>query len=127
MDSFTQAYVDCALWSSSQYDENGENEIRLDEHDGEISPQTLNKMETDCEDFQEANAELLSRWYELGGTEERAGHDFWLTRNGHGAGFWDRYYGDQEGTKIGKQLSDAAKVYGSIDLYIGDDNFIYST
>ncbi len=21
---------------------------------------------------------------------EQAGHDFWLTRNGHGAGFWDR-------------------------------------
>jgi hypothetical protein len=25
---------------------------------------------------------------------EQAGHDFWLTRNGHGTGFWDRkdYY-----------------------------------
>lgn len=22
--------------------------------------------------------------------DERFGHDFWLTRNGHGAGFWDR-------------------------------------
>lgn len=21
---------------------------------------------------------------------EQAGHDFWLTRNGHGTGFWDR-------------------------------------
>ncbi len=21
---------------------------------------------------------------------EQAGHDFWLTRNGHGSGFWDR-------------------------------------
>ena len=28
---------------------------------------------------------------------EQAGHDFWLSRNGHGSGFWDRdysYYGD---------------------------------
>lgn len=24
--------------------------------------------------------------------DERAGHDFWLTRAGHGAGFWDRRY-----------------------------------
>lgn len=23
-------------------------------------------------------------------TEAQAGHDFWLTRNGHGAGFWDK-------------------------------------
>lgn len=28
---------------------------------------------------------------------DQAGHDFWLSRNGHGSGFWDRdssYYGD---------------------------------
>lgn len=36
------------------------------------------------------------------------GADFYLTRNGHGTGFWDRGYGD-----IGTQLTEAAKVYGS--------------
>jgi hypothetical protein len=48
-----------------------------------------------------------------------------LTRNGHGAGFWNRFYGDQPATKLGRALSDAAKVYGSCDLYIGDDGQIY--
>lgn len=60
----------------------------------------------DCIDFVLANfANLrqvdLSKAYHHGG-------DFYLTRNRHGAGFWDRGYGD-----IGDQLSEAAKAYGS--------------
>lgn len=39
-----------------------------------------------------------------------AGHDLWLTRNGHGAGFWDRGLG-----ALGERLSEAAKGYGSAD------------
>lgn len=53
-------------------------------------------------------------------TPDRAGHDFWLTRNGHGAGFWDRGMG-----KLGDRLADAARAYGSVDLYVGDDKKIY--
>lgn len=35
--------------------------------------------------------------------EARAGHDLWLTRNGHGAGFWDRDLGElgDRLTKVG--------------------------
>jgi len=36
--------------------------------------------------------------------EAQAGHDFWLTRNGHGAGFWD---GDWPET--GDALTEASK------------------
>lgn len=50
------------------------------------------------------------------------GHDFWLTRNGHGAGFWDGDYPDD----LGRDLTKAAKVYGSCELYIGDDGLIYA-
>jgi hypothetical protein len=52
--------------------------------------------------------------------EERAGHDFWLTRNGHGAGFWDRGLGT-----LGNRLSAAAKVYSGCDLFVGDDARVY--
>jgi hypothetical protein len=121
MDDFTRAYIACALWSSC---EGEDGEIRLDEHDGDISPETLAEMEQDCADFQAAMTETLDAWYELGETSERAGHDFWLTRNRHGAGFWDRYY-NEPGNTLGNQLSTHAKAYGSRDLYIGDDNLIY--
>ncbi len=53
-------------------------------------------------------------------SSEQAGHDFWLTRNGHGAGFWDRGLG-----ALGERLSKESKPYGSCDLYVGDDGQIY--
>jgi hypothetical protein len=116
-DKFTQAYIECALWSSS---EGEQGEIRLDEHDGDISPETLAQMEQDCTDFQDDQAFVLAQWYALGETEERAGRDFWFTRCGHGVGFWDRYYAGA-GVSLGEKLSQAAKTYGNVNLYIGDE------
>ena len=46
---------------------------------------------------------------------EQHGHDFALTRNGHGAGYWDRGLG-----KVGDKLSKAADSYGDCDLYAHD-------
>jgi len=123
LETFGQAYIGCALWASTT--ENGE---PLDsEHDsGDIAPETKAQMLADCADFQTANTELLSQWYEqCGESTERAGHDFWLTRNRHGAGFWDRWASGTPQAKIGQQLTDAAHAYGSYDLYIGDDGLIY--
>lgn len=48
------------------------------------------------------------------------GHDFILTANGHGAGYWDRGYG-----KDGEYLTDMCKPYGDISLYKGDDGKLY--
>ena len=44
---------------------------------------------------------------------EQAGHDFWLTRNRHGAGFWDGdwpIYGDMF-TKIAEGYGEADAMY----------------
>lgn len=100
---FFNAYVECALWSST--DENGE-PLDLFKKD-DIDPMVLETMRADCKDFIKANAKLLN-----GLDAAQCGHDFWLTRNGHGAGFWDRGLED-----IGDKLSDACKPYGSFDLY----------
>ena len=43
------------------------------------------------------------------------GHDFALTRNHHGAGFWDRGYGD-----VGDRLTDAAQAYGEHSVLTDD-------
>lgn len=53
---------------------------------------------------------------------EHAGHDFWLTRNGHGAGFWDRGMGE-----VGDRLSAKAEKWGTVDLYIGDDGQVWAS
>lgn len=44
---------------------------------------------------------------------EQAGHDLWLTRNGHGAGFWDR--ARIYGTHDASELTRLAEVLGPHD------------
>ena len=73
-------------------------------------------MKRECAEFQATHATLLSEAYRDRYDASSAGHDFWLTRNHHGAGFWDRGLGE-----VGRKLTEAAHVYGDYDLYVGDD------
>lgn len=110
-DSFTRAYIDCALWSST-YGDNGTH--HMDDGKHELASETIAQMVADCRTFRAENISLA------GLDEEQCGHDFWLTRNYHGAGFWDRGLG-----KVGQRLTDAAHAYAECDLYVGDDGLIY--
>ncbi len=127
LELFVQGYMDCALWSSTVCDDE-ENDCRPmdDEYSiDDIAPECAAAMRSVCQDFIDANDDDLHAYCvemkhgEWSG-EELAGHDFWLTRNGHGVGFWDRGLG-----ALGDRLSAAAKVYGEVDLYVGGDGLIY--
>ena len=48
-------------------------------------------------------------------TGEQVGHDFWMTRNGHGVGFWDRGLGE-----IGDKLSAVAREFGEPQVWFAD-------
>jgi hypothetical protein len=110
------AYVECALWSSTTCDEDGNNPESMDHyHKADIATECLNEMREDVNAFANDNVADLA-----GIDAGQAGHDFWLTRNGHGAGFWDRGLGDK-----GDRLTDACRPYGSVDLYVGDDGLVY--
>ena len=120
-ETFFNAYVDCVLWSLT-YGENGEN--NLDDGEHELSESAKEQMLLDCADFLTyCTAENINPFpdyeSELYTDYELSAYDFWLTRNGHGAGYWDR------GLKNGKELTAAAKTFGSCDLYVGDDGEIY--
>lgn len=108
------SYIETAFWSS--VDDNGEPLDRNYSSDS-LSNEAVNAMEADLLDFVEANKELITL---SGLSESSVAHNFWLNRNRHGAGFWDLGLG-----AVGNYLSDAAKVYGSQDLYIGDDGSLY--
>ncbi len=114
LDQFTQAYIVCALWSSTD-DDDRPFDANYDPSD--IAPSELARIIADCAEFQSANESLLMQ----AGTAEQNGHDYWLTRNGHGAGFWDRGYSEE----LGQALTDAAHKAGERDLYIGDDGQVY--
>lgn len=120
-----QAYVKTALW----YDDLEDYDIK------DIHPKTLAKMEADLDKFFDTlestpcndDQTLLDVALEYADSSVRdndpygtIAHDFWLTRNGHGSGFWDGDYGH-----IGDQLTAIAKTFGNVDLYVGDDGLIY--
>ena len=113
---FSRAYIQCALWSSSD-----DNDIPMDRNYSykDIAIQTLRTMQTDCDKFQSENAEDIESTDDL----DQCAHDFWLTRNGHGAGFWD---GDYE-ENIGKRLTRASEVFGTFDLSVGDNSQIFGS
>jgi hypothetical protein len=121
------AYIETALWSShDESDDSGGEPMDANYGPGDIASKTLREMRKDVRDFMESNAKLIlkaeineGQWSRWG----RAGHDFWLTRNGHGAGFWD---GDWMPRSIGDALTKASKPYGGVVLYVGDDGKIYA-
>ena len=118
LDEFTVQFLETALWSST-YQVQGEWEevdVPLD-NDYEIhnfTKDALIVLATTCQDFQEDNELLLEKAYEeTGNNESQAGHDFWLTKEGHGAGFWDGDWGE-----YGTALTNASKPYGSDYIYV---------
>lgn len=64
---------------------------------------------------------LVARALVAGLTPEQIGHDLWLTRNGHGTGFWDRKLPGS----LGNQLTAAAGAMGTSNAYLGDDGLHY--
>ena len=109
------SYIQCALWSSM--DDSGEPlDGQYSEED--LSAETIEKMTADVERFvREAKDAII----DSGISESDIGHDFWLTRNGHGAGFWDRGL-DKE---VSDQFCKICDSFGSCELYLDDDNEIH--
>lgn len=113
---FTAAYIECALWSSTDESrDDGGDPLDQNYSSDDLSNSALDVIRTDCRAFLEANAE------DIGSKVERAGHDFWLNRNGHGAGFWDGDWPEPAASR----LDTASKAFGSCDLYVGDDGLLY--
>jgi len=77
--------------------------------DPELSAYDIRRGTIDCLAFFAANG------YMIGADNiSQAGHDFWLTRNGHGTGFWDR--ADTYGEYRAKKLTANAEVFGVVDV-----------
>lgn len=112
IDDMLQGYCECAVWS--ELDDDG---AALDERfsDADIDPDSRAKMREDVAAFARANVADLIEYVERGRSWSSAGHDFWLTRNGHGTGFWDRGLGE-----LGNRLSKASG-RRNVHLYICDD------
>ena len=109
---FVDQYLYTALWSST--DDAG-NPLD-DQYDiTNISDESYEEAREDCDEFVEKAGELLN-----GLDMDQVAHDFWLTRNHHGAGFWDRKLGD-----VGDKLTEIAHSFGETNLILGDGGKLY--
>lgn len=118
IETMLDSYITTALWSSTD-NSNDSGGDPLDDNYGpdDLTKKAFMEMRKDVTAFARENAALIGdRW-------ARAGHDFWLTHNGHGAGFWDGDWPEPAGSVLTKN----SKPYGSVDLYVGDDKKIHSS
>jgi hypothetical protein len=139
LSDFTKGYVDAIFFTECEIgtfkaDINPESHAWQDgviPHDVDLSdfaPETLSRIIRDCAGFEMTHKKLLQEAYDLsesqGGSynKEHAGHDFWLTRNGHGAGYWDRGLGE-----IGNNLTKSCGFrtrWDTFHVYYGQDKLI---
>lgn len=145
VDAFCKGYAEAILFANAYHyiseddyiDADGEHELELDS-DAQYAYQSPGKWwegmgidYTDAVDFLAANIvdlatiavqeslKVENRFLTAGSIAwsvyEQHGQDFALTRNGHGAGFWDRGYGE-----AGDRLSDTAHRYGEHSVLTDD-------
>lgn len=111
-DPLTIAYIECALWSSGDDEHESFDVFDFDD----LAPEALEQAILGCQQFASTYAdEIATR------SDSAAGHDLWLTRNGHGAGFWDGDWPEPAATILDR----AAKALGETNLYLGDDGKLY--
>ena len=104
LETFVEAYLEAAAF------------LVEDDWIGKVSSSDFTKQararaEKDCAKFIRMAAIALA-----GSDMEQAGHDFWLTRNRHGVGFWDRprFYGPA----FAEQLTMIAKSFGECGMFV---------
>ena len=117
---FLDGYRECATWCGVMV----EDAVTGDFYDSDLykvsdlSDSAIVESQKDCANFFEANLELMQK---TGNTDFSSfGHDFYLSRNGHGTGCFDRGYG-----KTGDELQDAARVYGDASLFVDNAGKLY--
>jgi hypothetical protein len=115
----THDYLTAALWTG--IDEGGTPlDSMYDAHN--FSRSARARAESDIVKFLSDNKALVAEALTAPGygadspegAPGQLGHDFWLTRNGAGAGFWDR---DELSGELGRKLTDAAKRAGEVNVY----------
>lgn len=151
-ETFLDSYLTAELWGASLEDGN----LTDDEHSVDVPddfcyddvdnlhPSSLEKLTADALRFY-LSAKFHIERGEFDGPFEgckwsQAGHDFAMTRNGHGVGFWESEWNnssgefDDNGEQVsdwdneatGKYLTHLSEKYGSTDLSLGDDLKVHS-
>lgn len=133
IETIVRSQLDSLLWSEGEiYDENGDVTLEMwdecytaDDATPELVGQLTEELELweDVEFYgdstHDAMLKALATYVEHFGDSwaGQFGHDLALTRNGHGAGFWDRGLGE-----AGDVLTDWAKSMGTLNVFHGHES-----
>ena len=112
LDGMVDQYAETLLWS--ELDDDGSpllDRFGIEDLPSDVHTQICN----DCAAFFDENWQRLEDVM-----PDSAGHNFVLSRNGHGSGFFDTPYSHAD------ELQASAKSYGAFGLYVGDDGQLYS-
>lgn len=113
---FRNAYIEAIIFTGARTDDPDATDNRYDISDDMLSQQAAKIIDRETETFYN----LFSHMWEGHMTDEQAGHDFWLTRNRHGTGFWDRGNG-----KLGEYLTKGAHNFPEQSLYLDDTGTLH--
>lgn len=122
LSDFAKGYVEAMFFTNGDTGDDDEN--RLNELGVEaLTYEAVKRIARDCAAFQTdpAVAPLLECAYQAvcpkyGPYDEtRAGHDFWFSRQGHGAGYFDR---DFIGKQVRDGLQEAARKAGEVYIEV---------
>ena len=124
---FRQSYITALFWSTTDCRGNGDcscNDCECfdswadesDFADGELA-----KIDTMCRSFYDTHSDDFVGASTQCTQDEQAGHDFCMTQNGHGCGFWDGDWPEPAATR----LTSASESARECNIYTGDDGEIY--
>lgn len=133
LDDFKRGYIMAAFWTNDDdapggcdYSQSGRPEIMF----AKLAPEAGEQLCMEADAFQNlfgfnwrASGQFAAKPHAEYLDDEAAGHNFWLTRNHHGTGFWDR---DELPEAEQDALTKAAHECGTRDLYLGDDGKLYT-
>lgn len=122
MSEAVQMYLTTALWSST-----GDDDEPLDsEHDAyDFDSDSKKKAARDLDRFIKMvsdTVELFPNKQGLNFNDTDLAHDLWLSRNGHGSGFFDR---PEKYGLLTTTFQELAKSLGEQYAYVGDDGKVY--
>lgn len=118
LSTFAKGYVEAMFFTNG---DTGEDDEFLLNHLGveKLTREAVKDIAKDCDAFLGTimpDGCFVRQWLDRAGEatdgaydDERAGHDFWFTRQGHGVGYWDRK--ELEG-ELGEGLAEAARKFG---------------
>ncbi len=114
LEAFTRGYIACALWCGvMSYDGEELESADSDFSEDDLTDEARETIEKECRDFVASN---ISDLMGCDLDSEQCGHDFYLTRNRHGAGFWDRKSRGEYADQCLDRLTKTSHAYGEQSL-----------